>query len=142
MTCSPLQIALGRLRELHPSGSLASPKSIYRKGGIGTSSHQQAHSVCAPLNAYVSCLNHSTYDLIIIENKSWLYLYSLFFNGNFLSNNSTSSILTSYESLSLNFHLWPLNTPFFNSKISNPDGYFPSIVFILKSFPVLKPCLQ
>jgi len=28
----PLQIALWRLRELHPSGSLASPKSIYRKG--------------------------------------------------------------------------------------------------------------
>jgi hypothetical protein len=32
MTGNPLQIALGRLRELHPSGSLASPKSIYRKG--------------------------------------------------------------------------------------------------------------
>ncbi len=32
MTCSPLQIALGRLSELHPSGSLASPKSICRKG--------------------------------------------------------------------------------------------------------------
>ena len=57
------------------------------------------------VHAVVSCLNHSTNDLVIIENNSWLYLYSLFFNGNFLSNNSTSSILISYESLSLNFHL-------------------------------------
>ena len=69
MTCGPLQIALWRLRELHPSGSLASPKAIYRKG---TSYQIYAHTPLKP-----NCSGKYAKQSIIARHRITFFVFMI-----------------------------------------------------------------